>query len=188
MDAMATTAGDVDGPDPRAPPAAGAGAAGSCGWSMYLRLPHARKSNCRFSPKKVFPSDTYEALVQGIAIASLKVAPTMRAASLLLPRALLACLWLIPAASADFTNFCVQAQYTLGTCADASVVARDLIFVLDKSSSMNITYVNYNALQYCQQLYCGFDGTAGSQVGLISFGCVARCIQARAINASRLPH
>ena len=102
----------------------------------------------------------------------------MLAASLLLPCAFVACLWLIPASRADFTNFCVQAQYALGTCADSSVIARDLVFVLDKSASMNLTYVNYNALDYCQQLYCGFDGTAGSQVGLITFGYVALCSRA----------
>jgi hypothetical protein len=59
-------------------------------------------------------------------------------------------------------------QLSLPSCGD--LVPRDLIFVLDKSSSMNQTKVRGELLDYVEQLYCSFDDTAGSFVGLISFG------------------
>ena len=81
---------------------------------------------------------------------------------------LLLLLLLARTAQADFSNFCTTLSYQVGQCTD--ITPRDLIFLLDKSASMNLTYVNYQALDYVEQLYCGFDGTIGSQVGLISFG------------------
>ena len=49
-------------------------------------------------------------------------------------------------------------------------VPRDVVFLVDKSYSMNATQLNEDVLSYTQQLFCSLDAAAGSRVGLISFG------------------
>ena len=69
----------------------------------------------------------------------------------------------------SFNNFCSQLSYTVDNCTNA-FVPRDLLFIVDKSLSQNELITNSVVLDYVQQLYCSFDASIGSRVGLISFG------------------
>jgi hypothetical protein len=72
------------------------------------------------------------------------------------------------ASSAGFNNFCTSFSSSIPPCTIA--LPRDLVFVLDKSNSMSESTVNGPLLDYAQQLYCSFDQSTGSQVGLVTFG------------------
>lgn len=74
--------------------------------------------------------------------------------------------WLPVLSNASFNQFC--GSLTVPPC--FQVVPRDVLFLVDKSSSLDQATIAGPMLDYVQQLYCAFDSSTGSQVGLISFG------------------
>lgn len=61
----------------------------------------------------------------------------------------------------------VCTRYNVRPCPDP--IARDLLFVLDASASMDRTHFYETMLDYVQHVYCSFDRFSTNQVGLLLF-------------------